>query len=274
MKNRAGLTLVEVLVAIFIMGIGILAILSLFPLGLLNCRQALQDDRAARCAANAAAVANAWDLRYPNNPVLATALATNPTGVYVDPWYAGIPGQAMIPGSTIPRVGVPGWPGNPQQWVSLTDDYTWTPDGIPDAAPAAGTASSIVKNGGTYTWCYMLRRTLSQPANPNFTDMSVVVYKNRDLQTPGGETLFTAAGAAGTTAITLTTTAGQNPPIRKTGWILDPATAQFYRVVSIVEITPTTFILETQLPLKAGVASVIVMENVVEVFEKGYGWPP
>jgi type II secretory pathway pseudopilin PulG len=57
MNRRSATTLVEVLVAIFIMGIGLLAILALFPLGALQMAQALKDDRAAQAAANATALA-------------------------------------------------------------------------------------------------------------------------------------------------------------------------------------------------------------------------
>ena len=42
MIRRRGATLLEVLVAIFVMGIGMLALLALFPLGVLTMRQAIQ----------------------------------------------------------------------------------------------------------------------------------------------------------------------------------------------------------------------------------------
>ncbi len=48
MKRRPGITLIEVLVAIFVMSIGLLALLTLFPLGALRMSQALQDDRSDR----------------------------------------------------------------------------------------------------------------------------------------------------------------------------------------------------------------------------------
>src|SRR5262245_12543666 len=57
MNRRNATTLVEVLVAIFIMGVGLLAILALFPLGALQMAQALKDDRAAQAAGNATALA-------------------------------------------------------------------------------------------------------------------------------------------------------------------------------------------------------------------------
>lgn len=51
---RRGVTLVEVLVAIFVMGIGLLALLTLFPVGALELAQAINDDRAGKVASDAA----------------------------------------------------------------------------------------------------------------------------------------------------------------------------------------------------------------------------
>jgi hypothetical protein len=56
-KNRPAVTLTEVLIAIFLMGIGLMAILSLFPLGASQMAQALQDQRAAEAATMAAGYA-------------------------------------------------------------------------------------------------------------------------------------------------------------------------------------------------------------------------
>ncbi len=64
MIRRPGTTLVEVLVAVFIMAIGLMTLLTLFPLGALSMRAALQDGAAANVAANAAAVANAKQIRH------------------------------------------------------------------------------------------------------------------------------------------------------------------------------------------------------------------
>src|SRR5437763_13279942 len=53
MNRRSGTTLTEVLMAIFIMGIGLMALLTLFPMGALQMAQALKDQRAAEEAASA-----------------------------------------------------------------------------------------------------------------------------------------------------------------------------------------------------------------------------
>src|SRR5713101_4656546 len=56
-QTRTGATLTEVLVAIFVMAIGLLALLTLFPLGALSMAQAIKDDRTAHSAKNAYAIA-------------------------------------------------------------------------------------------------------------------------------------------------------------------------------------------------------------------------
>ena len=53
MTRRSGVTLVEVLVAIFVMAIGLIALLTLFPIGMLRVSQALGDARSVECADNA-----------------------------------------------------------------------------------------------------------------------------------------------------------------------------------------------------------------------------
>ena len=51
--SDAGSTLIEVLVAILVMGVGLLALLTLFPLGALDMAEAIPDDRTAAIAADA-----------------------------------------------------------------------------------------------------------------------------------------------------------------------------------------------------------------------------
>ncbi len=51
--RRSGVTLTEVLIAMFIMAVGMLALLTLFPLGAMQVGQALRDDRCAQAALQA-----------------------------------------------------------------------------------------------------------------------------------------------------------------------------------------------------------------------------
>jgi prepilin-type N-terminal cleavage/methylation domain-containing protein len=59
--RRDGVSLLEVLVAIFIMGIGLLALLTLFPLGALELAQSIRDDRAGQIANSASALSLAGE---------------------------------------------------------------------------------------------------------------------------------------------------------------------------------------------------------------------
>src|SRR5262245_12363956 len=52
--KRPGTTLIEVLTAIFILALGLVSLLTLFPLGAAQMARAVQRERAAQLAANAA----------------------------------------------------------------------------------------------------------------------------------------------------------------------------------------------------------------------------
>jgi prepilin-type N-terminal cleavage/methylation domain-containing protein len=109
MRHRPGVTLVEVLVAIFIMAIGMLALLALFPLGAISMAQALKDDRCAQSAVNAEAFAVAQDMRHD----VMVAGGPAPVGAYPDAFGNpfGTVGAisstlALAPGYTGPSNGV------------------------------------------------------------------------------------------------------------------------------------------------------------------------
>ncbi len=102
MHRRTGTTLVEVLIAIFVMGIGLLAVLTLFPLGASNMAQAIKDDRSAHTAANARCLLEAFDVR--NDPNV-LAMYDNP-----DP---NPPGAKVLPDLTTVFVPNPFWPNPP-----------------------------------------------------------------------------------------------------------------------------------------------------------------
>src|SRR5438045_228902 len=57
MKGRSGATLIEVLVAIFVTSLGLIALMALFPVGALSMARAIQNSRAAQAASNASGIA-------------------------------------------------------------------------------------------------------------------------------------------------------------------------------------------------------------------------
>src|SRR5437660_11496786 len=102
MTHRPAATLVEVLVAIFVTAIGLLALLTLFPLGALSMAQAIKDDRTAHSAKNANAifwtyfnanlVGNAgYQPRIQNDPTVLDCTQPLPPGTGLSV-YQGVPG--------------------------------------------------------------------------------------------------------------------------------------------------------------------------------------
>src|SRR5262245_23422926 len=92
MRNRrAAFSLVEVLVAIFVVALGLLTLLTLFPLGALTMGQAIQDDRAALMAGNALAALQVWDAH--RDPGVIAAMTQDPP--LPANWPADAPGWAV-----------------------------------------------------------------------------------------------------------------------------------------------------------------------------------
>jgi hypothetical protein len=315
MRHRDGATLVEVLVAIFVMAVGLLTLLALFPLGVLTMSQAIQDDRCASAATNATAIAAAWDIRHDPNLTNPTDLFTNPNPavfvnadtsgpsywVYVDPMgalsYFGTYAQ-WVGGQNnggIPRVfpTIATTSMTAKQWFSLLDDIQYGDSGLPNIV-----APNTFERDNLYTWAYLLRRPLQN--DPTVVELTVVAYNARSLalnsKLQGDEAAFTAVFNPATNIVTLNWAVGQAAPnLRIGGWILDASTFQdpntklysqphayFYRVVGINETSDTSMDVEVQTPLRgwpgpAGLTAsptVIVMDGVAEVFEKGTGWRP
>jgi hypothetical protein len=300
MNRRKGISLIEVLAAIFVMGIGMIALLTLFPLGALTMAQAIKDGRTAQAAANAAAVAELFHgsirqdtvyVRPALDPSRGNAYEGPSNPVYLDPigfMSIGTTVCGIIPRRTIPTVASPPTGSNPNQaamkWFTLLDDMNFYDNGQP-ARPFGA-----IQRQGTFSWAFMVKRPRWK--DDAVVNLTVVLYKGRGLQLSAGllaqtEELYTATGAQGSSSITLTAKPGAAVQPKRGGWILDatretsnaglqqhgPIHAYFYRILGV---TPSlgSLVLDVAGPLKANVSTAIILENVVEVFEKGPGWIP
>ena len=330
MTRRPGITLIEVLAAILITGVGLLALLTLFPLGALEMAQSFKDDRCGHIKHNAAAAANMWGIR--TDPTVVNAML-NPGGglpqlqgsnpaqagspsypVFVDPngwwanngvnaswqsWMAGqAPGVGLVvpPRVTFAQLGptspdanfVNNTPAGYRQqqllrWTTFLDDMTFPRDdpappdgnGTPVGRPCVPT-TGVVDRGPRYSWAYVCQ--MPKVGAPSIVQLTVVVYSGRALNVAAtGETAYSAAFNAGSNIITLSWGASQNAPDVVYGsWIFD-GTMQpdphgyFYRVLSVTQTSSTTMDVEVQTPLigAGGNGVVIIMDNVIEVFNRG-----
>jgi hypothetical protein len=295
MKPRAGITLIETLVAIFIMAIGLLALLTLFPLGALNMAQAIRDQRLNEAAEQANAIADARAVR--TDTSVTAAFANGGVGalpgywpghsypVFVDPWGRRIGSPASL--GPVQRVDL-SFTNNSRpntfRWCALQDELTFQPDGTPDLT------SGLQREPRT-TWAYWLKRP--DQTQPNVVEMSIVVYSGRDLQLPSSETAANnvAYSATDPTAVALDASAGR-PDIRRGMWIVDvttnnPATQRaqalsygpvqgfWYRVVDVTDTSVNgadAVQLELQPKPTVPMTQVYIMAGVAEVFPKGTGW--
>jgi len=304
------MTLIEVLAAIFILGVGMLAVLVLYPLGALKMAKALQDGRCGTIAQNADAAAIALDLRSdpavvgvigPNfSPDPATYAPSDPSGfsypVFIDPYYALFYTSVGTPAVQRVASGMGATPTLADRWFALLDDHVFAPNGEPIQS----------QRGGRYTWTYMLKRIRSSEAQT--TECTVIVYAGRPITQPILEDAYDVSSpdstAVGTTNIVLRYAVGgpvgtviqEKPALRRGGWMFDATYktrnrgaaangyvhAEFYKVMEALDdadyTDPVTAIsykqvrVEVQPPLRdAFVQRMVVLEGAVEVFERGNG---
>jgi type II secretory pathway pseudopilin PulG len=336
MVLRQGATLIEVLVAIFITAIGLLALLALFPLGVISMSRAIQEERAAECCGNAIsamrwagrdsgtttspkpvdlrvdAMVNPYFTQPPNAPTATGTLLPVRSGsvrgypVFVDPvgfynngtttppfaiaqaWVGRTAGTDPL---TVPRVApVPQFYGSWLQtikWCTLLDDITFG-DGSA-ANPFDGTphpfGALLIQRDERYSWAYLL--TMPSLTSPSTIYVTVVVYKNRRLQVGSGvglddEILFPPGQVTLTAPNTISLSWGAaqtKPTIRKGTWVfdatIDPAVpgsprGYFYRVSNVTDTSATSMDLETETNLQASASGgvIVVMPNVIEVFDR------
>lgn len=275
--RRRGVTLTEVLVAIFVCGLGLMALMTLFPLGAANMAQAIDDDRCGHAAANASAILRcAWriSLQTPGADVplqtLETNLANGP--VYIDPIGNNIYGGGALPGG-IPRLNL----GNATyvdavRWCTLLDDIDFAPTGIPMAP---------LSRQGRYSWAWMVR-WLRDPgqSRARTLEYQVVVYHNRPTSAnsagvPKGEYAY-SGNYIGNNVVQVAYAAGNKPAIRKGGWVLDatpgsPAFGYFFRVTRVGD-DGGSLTLTLQSDRRGGTGTgpgtIVFMENVSEVFDR------
>lgn len=275
---RRGITLTEVLVAVFVAGLGLMALMTLFPLGALNMSLAIKDDRATQAGANATAFLRAmWrqglDSGQPD-PNIVTALAHGPA--YLDPvgqmTYAGGGGPV---GGIIPRIGLAALAKHP---AAIMNDFSLMDDLEFDFNGQAKVNGSLERNY-LYTWAYMLRPP--RVGDSRVVDFSVVVYNRRSASLSGSVPAGEIPAAATFNASNKTITVAGQPPVHKGSWVLDAsagvppvAHAYFYQVNSVTHGGGSTMLVVDQ-PLRGwddvggqGPGQIVIMQNVIAVFEK------
>jgi len=219
LKRRSGLTLLEVLITIFVMGIGMLSVLTLFPLAARKIGMAIDMDRATQMAANASAYAslpmttNGPSVRQkvqqyfdgvenglnPQDPDLA-----KPSEIlHYDLAAKNDNRNISLLGTLVPMAG---WPFlNRNQVVSL-DEYPFNDQGAPESGS---------RRSERYSSSYLFRR--NRLDDETSMETIVLVYAGRPFDFGvGHETLLDTfltdgANTQGSTELTFSTLPSQGP---------------------------------------------------------------
>jgi|GEM_PF-745692 len=267
-KGRSGLTLVEVLATIFILAIGMVSVLVLFPVGALKVRQALINERIALAASSGESAfkilfgtnKDALDWRPSGGTIIAplyTTLADGTSVAVIDPLASGNTFAGSIQTLSFTYLsGVPKY----RRMFTLLDDIEWAANGSPEAA--------VVARGNGFSFSLFVRKTTLN-AKDTF-ELTTLVYHGRNLNLPNNvsEVDLTLAGAGtdfnvvNSSAIEVTVrptlAAEDSRTLDKGGWIMDTTQVdgnaskqqlEFYQVQNVIDLGAGRIRLELDRPI-------------------------
>lgn len=147
-RGRSGITLIEILISIMIMGIGLVSLATLFPLGLLRLRTAARDTRSTILTDSSRREMPARELFESDWYTFPQSWYYNPVGTLTnyDPWVA----DPYFPDlTTVPVTAPTGFPGlpvayDPLYWSNI--DYSSGINPGPNSTlPSSGSPSSSTR---------------------------------------------------------------------------------------------------------------------------------
>lgn len=303
MARRPGFSLTEVLVALFLMAIGVLGVLTMFPVGALQMAQALKDQRCAEAATQADAFmrwywrseivekqGNSEPMWLALNGGAATPpvddnpgppVAVDPMGIY-DPAPRGL--NTYLGGTTnIPRRNLnliaPGGALQALRTCTLLDGLSYDKTGIPRV-----TGGSIERED-RYNWLWILQRPRNRQKYT--VNMTIVCFDKRPHQYTPPNAEVVLSGATFTDNQATVTLSSALPQLQKGGWIMDASTvpttgsspvniqqAALYRVASSAT-SGTTTVVELNTPVRPALGAgtrasgtALYLDGVAEVFER------
>ena len=119
----------------------------------------------------------------------------------------------------------------------------------------------------------------------NLIQLYVVVYSGRPVNSLATANVGTQTFATTETPLTATVLnanslqlgpppSGMTMTIKRGGWVFDPNNGYFYRVTNLADAGGGNTTVDVQPNLIVNPTQVVVMDNVVEVFDKGTSWQP
>jgi type II secretory pathway pseudopilin PulG len=174
--NRAGITLMEVLISLGILSIGLASVVSLVPAGGSQAKLAMIEDR--RAAVSTSALADAIN-RGILNPSKWSTVPTEPFVIAVDPL-----GSAAFPSSMTSVVLAGVAPGNAADAVfRCADDVVYDLSQSEDAPPVPRffQGTSLRLSEGRFSWMATLTPETNGGTASQYYKLSVITFYNRAI---------------------------------------------------------------------------------------------
>jgi prepilin-type N-terminal cleavage/methylation domain-containing protein len=296
LTRRSGLTLLEVLITIFVMGIGMLSVLTLFPLAARKIGIAIDMDRATQAAANASAISSL--------PVRSSLSIREAASKYFDEKLAAIPSAGSYPsdvvhydgagyaatrsgpflvGTLAPEFSPPGgrlwsWPVLKRAEIVSLDEYPFDDSGNPEVGG---------RRSERYSSSFLFRR--NRLDDQKTMETVILVYAGRPFDFGNQNEMLLALTASGapstpnskdsseikiTNTFPVALTATPDRVIHRGSWIVDlsltptgkPRWKKFYQVIST---NPDTGILSIDRPLEDDLTSAVWVDYLVNWFDRG-----
>lgn len=282
--RRSGLTLLEVLITIFVMGIGLLSVLTLFPLAAKKIMRSIDCDRATLMAANGANASWLLNMRERGqvpalfNSMIAkrSMLGGDPTlpseVIHYDPVAAngGYSGNRTTGGFWFAGSEIPLTVGNNRNLLISMDEVQFDPD---------GSVADGFRRGERYSCSYLFRR--GKLSDPDSLETLIIVYVGRPLDfgnqvefplQPVGGVL--TLGSAGDDKITVLNSSNPNPDrvLQKGSWIMDTGKWKRFYTVQSVETNPDGSLkLTLDRAIEDDINSAIWIDYMMDWFDRGTG---
>lgn len=285
MIKRKGLTLLEVLISIFIMGIGMLSVLAMFPAAADMMGRAITNSQIAEGLVNARGMQDGVDwispsgpyYQYLNAPVWKSPTTDTPLFLLLDQ-YAVSGGVNSFSNLSIEVGSISGAASTAGRFFTCNSDLILNNQGVANKDDDGNSVS--VEREAKFTIAHFFTKP-TPITNQNYIKRNILVFKDRSqVITSNDLTYYPISSFISTNQFTLSVNANGVLKTRQWMMITDslanayPSAVDFYEISSVDDSgTYTTIEISPSLPstgFGTGAKSVYLLKDVAKVIYTGY----
>ena len=285
MLKRKGLTLLEVLISIFIMGIGMLSVLAMFPAAADMMGRAITNSQISEGLVNARGMQDGVDwispsgpyYQYLNAPVWKSPTTDTPVFLLLDQ-YASVVGINSFSNLSIEVGSISGASSTAGRFFTCNSDLILNKQGVANKDDDGNSVS--VEREAKFTIAHFFTKP-TPITNQNYIKRNILVFKDRSqVITSNDFTYYSISSAISTNQFTLSV--NSNGVLKTRQWVMItdslanayPTAVDFYEISSVDDSgTYTTIEISPSLPstgFGTGAKSVYLLKDVAKVIYTGY----